>query len=95
MDNHKLVKVLLTKAQDGGNDFATIYNKVAMYLNGHYSISSTVQALLCAACIYDLRDDPKISGRKEKIDGKVNHRRGKAGWTGKESKSATQADREG
>lgn len=84
MTNNDLVKILLKKSQDGGNDFATIYNKVAMYLNNHYYISSTVQALLCAACIYDLRDDPKIFERKEKGDGKVNHRRGKAGRTGEE-----------
>ena len=85
MTNDDLVKSLLKKSQDGGNDFATIYNKVAMYLHNHYEISSTVQALLCAACIYDLRDDPKTIPREEKTDGKVNHRRGKAGRTGKES----------
>lgn len=92
MDNHNLVKMLLKKSQDGGEDFATIYNKVAMYLISNYSINSTVQYLLCAACIYDLRDCPKISGRKEKTDDKVNHRRGKAGRTGEESKSTTQTD---
>ena len=84
MDNHDLVKMLLKKSQDGGEDFATIYNKVAMYLINNYSINSTVQYLLCAACIYDLRDDPKISGRKEKTDDKVNSRGGKAGRAGKE-----------
>lgn len=84
MVNHDLVTMLLKKSQDGGEDFATIYNKTAMYLVTHYNINSTVQYLLCAACIYDLRDDPKISGRKEKTDGKVNYRRGKTGRTGKE-----------
>lgn len=92
MDNDNLVTMLLKKSQDGGEDFATIYNKVAMYLVTHYDISSTVQYLLCAACIYDLRDDPKIFGREEKTDGKVNRRRGKTGWTGKESQSETQTD---
>lgn len=85
MTNEQIMIYLLQRSQDGGDDFATIYNKVAMYLTNHYGISSTVQYLLCAACIYDLRDDPKISGRKEKTDGKVNRRRGKAGRTGKES----------
>ena len=89
MDNHDLVTMLLKKSQDGGEVFATIYNKVAMYLENHYNINSTVQYLLCAAAIYDLKDDPKISGRKERTDGKVNHRRGKACRTGKESESET------
>ena len=84
MVNRDFVKLLLKKSQDGGEDFATIYNKVAMYLVNNYGIDSTVQYLLCAAAIYDLRDDPKIYGRKEKTDGKVNSRRGKAGRTGKE-----------
>lgn len=92
MDNHDLIKILLKKSQEGGEDFATIYNKVAMYLINNYSINSTVQYLLCAACIYDLRDDPKISGRKESTDVKVNHRRGKVGRTGEESQSETQTD---
>lgn len=85
MDNHDLVKMLLKKSQDGGEDFAVIYNKVNMYLVNNYEISNAAHALLCAAAIYDLRDDPRIFPRKEKTDGKVNHRRGKVGGTGEES----------
>lgn len=84
MDNHDLVKMLLKKSQDGGNDFATIYNKVSMFLINHYEICNASQALLCTAIIYDLREDPKIFSREEKGNGKVNSRRGKAGRTGKE-----------
>ena len=84
MTNEQIKMYLLQRSQEGGDEFATIYNKVAMYLVNHYEIYSTVQYLLCAACIYDLRDDPKIFGRKEKTDGKVNSRRGKAGRTVKE-----------
>ena len=92
MTNDQLKMYLLQRSQEGGEDFATIYNKVAMYLVNHYEIYSTVTYLLCAAVIYDLRDDPKIMGRKEKEDGKVNRRRGKAGRTGKESEPATPTD---
>ena len=79
-----LIKVLLKKSQDGGEDFAVIYNKVTMYLMNNYEISNAAQSLLCAAAIYDLREDPKIFPREEKTDGKVNRRRGKADRTGKE-----------
>lgn len=79
-----LIKVLLKKSQDGGEDFAVIYNKVSMYLVNNYEISNAAHSLLCAAAIYDLREDPKIFPREEKSNGKVNHRRGKAGRTGKE-----------
>ena len=92
MTNDQLTMYLLQRSQEGGEDFATIYNKVAMHLVNHYEIYSTVTYLLCAAVIYDLRDDPKIIGRKEKVDAKVNHRRGKAGRTGKKSEPATPTD---
>lgn len=92
MTNNDIAKLLLTKSQAGGEDFAVIYNKVSMYLVNNYEICNALQALLCAAAIYDLREDPKIFPRKEKIDGKVNSRRGKAVRTGKASQSETQAD---